>query len=373
VSPFPCLVPRSPELPIAMPIHRDDERPRERLRARGADALASEELIALLLGTGTRGRTALELARALLARFGTLEALARAGDAELATEDGLGPAKIGALRAAFELGTRRASEPLRPGARLESPAQVFAHLAPRLRALRQEVFLVLLVDSRQRLIRELEVSRGSLNQSLVHPREVFAPALREAAAAILVVHNHPSGDPEPSPEDLEVTRRLYRAGELLGIRLLDHVVIAARGYRSLSQSERIFAQGANGRTDTLCGGSRMAPGRDDRRRSPRLELKIPVDYGSVDAFFSEFSSNINEGGMFIEMETPAELDTPVQLQFRLPGATEPVQVSGRVAWRSDGKGEGPPGVGIEFQDLPHETREAINRIVRQLKSESQDA
>jgi len=349
---------------------RGDERPRERLRACGADALASEELIALLLRTGARGQPALELARRLLARFGTLDELASAGDAELASLGGLGPAKIGTLRAAFELGTRRASTPLRPGVRLESPTQVFAHFGPRLRPLRQERFLALLLDSRHRLIREVEVSRGSLNQSLVHPREVFAPALREAAAAILVVHNHPSGDPEPSPEDREVTRRLFRAGELLGIRLLDHVVIGARGFQSLSQSERIFAQDTSWRADTLRGGSRMAPGRNDRRRSPRLELKIPVDYGSVDAFFSEFSSNINEGGMFIEMEVPAELDTPVQLQFRLPGANEPVQVSGRVAWRSDGKSEGPPGVGIEFQDLPHETREAINRIVRQLKSES---
>jgi DNA repair protein RadC len=345
-----------------------DERPRERLRARGADALASDELIALLLRTGARGQPALELARRLLARFGTLDELARAGDAELASLGGLGPAKIGALRAAFELGARRASAPLPQGVRLESPSQVFAHFGPRLRALRHERFLALLLDSRHRLIREVEVSRGSLNQSLVHPREVFAPALREAAAALLVVHNHPSGDPEPSQEDREVTRRLYRAGELLGIRLLDHVVIGARGFQSLSQSERIFAQGASWRADTLRGGSRMPDRRNDRRRSARLELKIPVDYGSVDAFFSEFSTNINEGGMFVEMETPAELDTPVQLQFRLPGSTEPVQVSGRVAWRSDGKGEGPPGVGIEFQDLPHETREAINRIVRQLKS-----
>lgn len=106
----------------------------------------------------------------------------------------------------------------------------------------------------------------------------------------------------------------------------------------------------------------------DRRKHPRSPLKIPVDYSSVDAFFTEFSTNINEGGMFVEMDSPAEIDTQVQLQFRIPGAESPVQVEGRVAWLSDGKAETPVGVGIEFQNLSADTRETINAIVRQLRS-----
>jgi DNA repair protein RadC len=147
----------------------------------------------------------------------------------------MGPAKIGSLRAAFELGARLARQPFEAGERLHSPGQVFAHFGARLRQRRQEAFFVLLLDSRHRLIRAVEVSRGSLNQSLVHPREVFGPALREAAAAILVVHNHPSGDPLPSREDHEVTRRLHESGDVLGIPLLDHVVIGAQAYTSFAE------------------------------------------------------------------------------------------------------------------------------------------
>ena len=216
--------------------------PRERLRAEGGAHLSSAELIALLLRTGARGTSALALAQRLLEEFGSLDGLATAGDAELGRVRGMGPVKIAALRAGLELGARYARAPLLPGARLAGPEQVWAHFRPGLRTLRQEVFFVLLLDTRHRLIRQVEVSRGSLNQSLVHPREVFAPALREAAAAILVVHNHPSGDPAPSREDHEVTRRLARAGEILGIPLLDHLVIAAQGYTSFSQSGWLSTQ-----------------------------------------------------------------------------------------------------------------------------------
>ncbi len=120
---------------------------------------------------------------------------------------------------------------------------MYAHFRARLRHVRQESFFALLLDSRHRLIREVEVSRGSLNQSLVHPREVFAPALREAAAALVVVHNHPSGDPEPSREDVEVTRRLSEAGEILGVRLVDHVVTGAEEFRSFARMGWLPAQG----------------------------------------------------------------------------------------------------------------------------------
>ncbi len=218
------------------------ERPRERLRLEGAERLSLAELLALVLRTGAPGQSALAVAGALVRGFETLDGIARAGDAELLAVPGLGRAKLAALRAALELGARHACSPLRPGTRLDSPERVFEHFRPRLRRLRQEVFFALLLDSRHRLIREVEVSRGSLNQSLVHPREVFSPALRESAAALVVVHNHPSGDPEPSREDAEVTRRLAQAGDILGVRLVDHLVIGADDFRSFARMGLLPAQ-----------------------------------------------------------------------------------------------------------------------------------
>ncbi|MCP4004013.1 MAG: JAB domain-containing protein [bacterium] len=211
-------------------------RPRERLLREGAAPLSLIELLALSLRTGRAGASATRLADDLVQEFGSLDALARAGNAELARVPGMGPVKIASLRAAFELGSRLAQQPLVPGEKLQSPEQIFSCFGTRLRHCRQEVFMTVLLDSRHRVIGEVEVSRGSLNQSLVHPREVFAPALRETAAAILVLHNHPSGDPAPSREDHEVTRRLARAGEILGIRLVDHVVVAAESYVSFARS-----------------------------------------------------------------------------------------------------------------------------------------
>jgi DNA repair protein RadC len=217
----------------------ESERPRERLSREGPESLSLAELVALVLRTGARGKGAARLAETLIERFGSLDALARAGTAELRRVHGLGPAKIASLHAAFELGARLSRTPLMPGEKLHSPEQVVAHLGTRMRRYRQEVFLALLLDSRHRLIGEVEVSRGSLNQSLVHPREVFAPALRESAAAILVVHNHPSGDPQPSREDHEVTQRLVRAGEILGIRVVDHLVIGGQDFTSFARAGQI--------------------------------------------------------------------------------------------------------------------------------------
>jgi DNA repair protein RadC len=220
---------------LRAPTRHPAELPRERLARHGIHALSASELLALVLRTGASGQSAGALAHRLLERFGSLEGIGRAGDAELLAMEGLGPAKLASLRASLELGVRLARSELVPGIRLAGPPQVYRHLAPRMRPLRQELFVALLVDSRERLIAEIEVSRGSLNQSLVHPREVFAPALRESAAAILVAHNHPSGDAEPSPEDHEVTRRLVRAGELLGVHVLDHLVIGGAGYTSFAE------------------------------------------------------------------------------------------------------------------------------------------
>jgi DNA repair protein RadC len=212
------------------------DRPRERLEAVGPEALSDAELVALLLRTGGRGADAHAVAARLLERPGGLLGLARAARRDLAAVPGVGPAKQATLRAAFELGRRLAAGRLAPGASLRSPADVFRHFHPTLRDAPHERFLVLLLDGRHRLLRHEMVSQGTLTASLVHPREVFRPALRESAAALLLVHNHPSGDPTPSAEDREVTARLVRAGELLGIPVLDHVVVAERGYASLREA-----------------------------------------------------------------------------------------------------------------------------------------
>jgi DNA repair protein RadC len=208
--------------------------PRERLRERGTESLDDAELLALLLRTGARGRPAEQLARELLGGSG-LHGLARALPAELERQPGVGPAKAATLLAALELGRRLAQRRLHTGDAIRGPQDVFRHFHARLRDAQHEQFHLLLLDGRHRLLREVMASRGTLTASLVHPREVFRPALREGAAALVVVHNHPSGDPAPSVEDREVTRRLVQAGALLGVPLLDHVVVAERGWVSLRE------------------------------------------------------------------------------------------------------------------------------------------
>jgi DNA repair protein RadC len=211
------------------------EGPRERLRSSGAEALSAAELIALVLRTGARGRDAVDVARALLARSGGLDRLESAPASDLAAVTGVGAAKAASLIAAFELGRRCACSRLPEGVALRSPDDVFRSFGARLRRLAQERFIVVLLDGRHRILGEEVVSQGTLTASLVHPREVFRPALRASAAAMILVHNHPSGDPTPSAEDRAVTERLARAGEILGVRVLDHVVVAERGYVSLRE------------------------------------------------------------------------------------------------------------------------------------------
>ena len=211
------------------------DRPRERLDALGSSALSDAELIALLIRTGNRGSSALAVATDLLARHGGLQGLSRMSGRELGQSQGIGPAKSASLRAALEVGRRLAGRRLRAGAVIRSPSDVYHHFHPRLRDARQEHFLVILLDARHRVLRSEMISQGTLTASLVHPREVFRPALRDAAAALVLVHNHPSGDPTPSTEDREVTARLASAGEILGVRVLDHIVVAERGFCSLRE------------------------------------------------------------------------------------------------------------------------------------------
>jgi DNA repair protein RadC len=154
--------------------------------------------------------------------------------AELCDVPGIGPAKAAEILAVGELARRFAANPLTPGSRFTSSRQVFEHFHERLRDRKKEVFLTLMLDSKNRVLREIQISEGSLNASIVHPREVFQPVIRESAAAVLFVHNHPSGDPEPSREDLELTTRLRDAGALMGVRVLDHIIIGSGRYISLA-------------------------------------------------------------------------------------------------------------------------------------------
>ena len=210
-----------------------DEMPRERLFARGIHNLSDAELVALTLRTGAVGSPVIELAASLLARHGGLSGLARSDPRELSEVPGVGRTKAAALVAAVEVGRRISRRRLREGDAIRSPEDVFRHFEMRLRHATQEHFIVLLLDGRHRVLGEELVSLGTLTASLVHPREVFRPAIRASAASLILVHNHPSGDPEPSPEDRTVTERLASAGDLLGVPVIDHVVVAERGFRSL--------------------------------------------------------------------------------------------------------------------------------------------
>ncbi|MFQ5457521.1 MAG: DNA repair protein RadC [Myxococcota bacterium] len=200
------------------------------LACEGPRALVAEALLAVIIGPPAGP----EIAREVLHRFPEPAQLRRASFDDLARVPGLDPSRAAALEAAIELGRRALRRPWPRGKRLRSSREVYRALAPRLRDLRREVFHVVLLDGRNRKMGEVQVSEGSLSASIVHPREVFLPAIRASAAAILVVHNHPSGDARPSPEDREVTWRLRRAGHLLGIRLLDHVIIGDTTYYSFA-------------------------------------------------------------------------------------------------------------------------------------------
>jgi len=206
---------------------------RERLARGAADDLTDEELVALILSTGTAGSDAMELARRLLARFDDLRGLARASITELTAEPGLGPAKASRIQAALELGMRSACRTVAPGQAIRSSQQVVCEFGPRLSHLDREHFFVVLLDTKHRKIKDVCVSVGTLDAAIVHPREVFRPAVAESAAAVILVHNHPSGDPTPSTEDRAVTRRIAATGDLLGVELLDHVIVGRNGSTSL--------------------------------------------------------------------------------------------------------------------------------------------
>ena len=212
------------------------ERPRERLQKFGVEALSAQEILTLVLGRGIAGESVMVTAQRLLSQFGGLKGLAAASVEELAQVKGIGVAKASQIKAAFELTNRIESysesgdKPL-----VKTPDDVAGLVRGRLKSKKKEYFLALLLDTRSKLIRLAEISVGSLDSSIVHPREVFQEAVSASAASVIFVHNHPSGDPEASEDDIKLTKRLVEAGEIMGIDVLDHVIIGDKKYLSLKR------------------------------------------------------------------------------------------------------------------------------------------
>ena len=210
------------------------ERPRERLQAYGAGALSTGELIAILLRTGMEGQSAVNVGSRLLRDYG-LAGLARCSFDELVNEKGLGPAKAAQLKAAFELGRRLLTEAPEELPQIRCPADAANLLLSEMGVLEQEHLRTLLLDTKNRVLAKREIYVGSLNTSLIRVGELFRPAVQANSAAIIVVHNHPSGDPTPSPEDVAVTRQIVDAGKLLDIEVLDHLIIGWQRWISLKE------------------------------------------------------------------------------------------------------------------------------------------
>jgi DNA repair protein RadC len=220
--------------PIHVCFELPAERPRERLLRTGTVTLGDNELVALLIGTGIRDRPALEVAGDLLRRTGGITGVARASPHELAAIRGIGTAGSTRIAAAFELG-RRVVDLTHYRPSMVSPEDVYRALAPRFAGMSQELFVAVGVDVRNGLLDVVEIARGTVASVEVHPREVFRPLIRMSAAGAVLVHNHPAGDPTPSREDVELTRRLRQVGRVIGIPIVDHVIIGDRRYCSICE------------------------------------------------------------------------------------------------------------------------------------------
>jgi len=212
------------------------ERPRERLQKFGAEALSAQEILALLLGRGIAGESVMVTAQRLLSHFGNLKGIAGASIEELAQVKGIGVAKASQIKAAFELANRlEGSIDTEGGPLVKTPDEVLGLVRGRLKGKKKEHFLALLLDTRNQVIKVSEISIGSLDTSIVHPREVFKEAISASAASVIFAHNHPSGDCTASEDDIKLTQRLAEAGEIVGIGVLDHIIIGGNKFLSLKR------------------------------------------------------------------------------------------------------------------------------------------
>jgi DNA repair protein RadC len=215
----------------------EDERPREKMVKHGPAQLSDAELLAILIGSGSGTVTAVDLAKTLLMQAGSLRDLASLDVPDLLQKKirGLGQARAVVLVAAFEIARRVRSSVVADSSAIRGPEDVAARYVPRLQSKKQELFMVLVLNSANKITREVVVTQGLLNSSLAHPREVFRPAILENAASVILLHNHPSGNPEPSGEDLAMTRQLVEAGKLIGITVHDHIIIAGDEHTSFAE------------------------------------------------------------------------------------------------------------------------------------------
>lgn len=218
----------------------EDERPRERFIRHGSEAISTADLIAIILGSGTKGISVLQLARQIVLQFGTLQRLSEVTIEELCQIKGLGPAKAIQLKAAFCLGHRISQQAIPPKYKIQNPMHAYHLVKEELEKEKKELFIVILLDAKSCLICRQVVAVGTLTQSLVHPREVFYPAIRHTAASLILMHNHPSGDPTPSTQDYEITKKLIEVGKVMGIPVNDHLIVGEGKYVSLRQEGNII-------------------------------------------------------------------------------------------------------------------------------------
>lgn len=219
-----------------------DERPREKLLKNREESLSLAELVAIILGSGSRDKPVLQLAHEILAYFGTLKDVAGATVQELCQIKGVGPAKAIQLKAAFTLGLRLSRTIISQAVKIEHPGQAYQLVKDEIEDQTREHLIAILLDVKCSVISKQLISIGTLTESLVHPREVFYPAIRHKAASLILAHNHPSGDPTPSQEDIAVTKDLVKAGELIGINVRDHIIVGRKNYISLRQNQYVTFQ-----------------------------------------------------------------------------------------------------------------------------------
>jgi len=222
------------EYKLKIPEWPEDERPRERLLKYGTSSLSDAELLGIIISKGTPEKTAIDLGRELLVKYGSLRNISTRSVSEYIALKGIGKAKAAILAACFEISRRIQSQPDTHKVIFKKSEDVAKYYIPLIGSLKKEVFRVALLDGANKLIKDITVSEGTLNTSIVHPREVFRDALIEATAGIVLVHNHPSGDPTPSEDDIKITKQLLEAGKIFGIKIFDHVIVSSNRFKSLA-------------------------------------------------------------------------------------------------------------------------------------------